>query len=110
MNLAQTTRRLFSRYRKTRGRLVFASVIVGIIAGLGAILFFALLQGAAHLCLHSLAHYFPPEPSGELSGVEPLGLPIRRWVLFLLPALGGLIAGWLVFTFAQRLRDTAPMR
>ncbi|HNR66971.1 MAG TPA: chloride channel protein [bacterium] len=100
MNLAQTTRRLFSRYLKTRGRLVFASVIVGIIAGLGAILFFALLQGAAHLCLHNLAHYFPPEPSGELSGVEPLGLPIRRWVLFLLPALGGLIAGWLVFTFA----------
>ncbi|MBN1543773.1 chloride channel protein [candidate division KSB1 bacterium] len=101
MTLVHNLKNLFNRYRmNTTGRLFFASLFIGIIAGLGAILFFSLLQIVSNMTLHQLAHYYPPEPAGELSGVEASGIPLRRWLLLVLPALGGLISGFLVFSFA----------
>ncbi|MBD3386757.1 CBS domain-containing protein [candidate division KSB1 bacterium] len=102
MNLIVKSRQLFNRYAiSTTGRLFLASIIVGIIAGLGAILFFTLLSWLSHLTFHHLAHYFPPEPHGETSGVETIaGLSIRWWIVLLAPAIGGLISGLLVFSFA----------
>lgn len=92
---------LYEKYTtNVSGRLFLASIIVGIVAGIGAILFFAALTQFSHYVLHSAANYFPPEPAGEVSGHAPLGGAIRWWVLLLAPAIGGLLSGILVFTWA----------
>ena len=101
MNILFKTRRLFNRYTiSSTGRLFLASLIIGVVAGLGAIFFFTLLQWVSHFCLHILANYHPPEPRGEMSAVEPAIGPINRWVFLFLPAAGGLLSGLLVFLFA----------
>ncbi|MBN1561176.1 chloride channel protein [candidate division KSB1 bacterium] len=85
---------------KASGRLFLASIIVGIVAGIGAILFFEALSRFSHYILNVGANYFPPEPAGEVTGHAPLGGAIRWWVLLIAPAIGGLISGILVFTWA----------
>jgi len=101
MKLALQLRGMFKRYANhTTGRLFLGSIIVGIVAGLGAILFFMLLNATSHVVLHQTAHYFPPEPVGEMSGHEPVAGAMRWWVILLAPMIGGLISGILVFTWA----------
>ena len=78
--------------------LVLASVI-GVIAGLGAILFYAALSLATHLFLQVLAGYTVPTPSGEgnLAGSAHY---VRAWAIPLVVALGGMISGFIIFTWA----------
>jgi len=101
MSLGSSAQDLFNRYanRKT-GRLFLASMVVGVVAGLGAILFFTLLNWVTHLSLHQICNYFPPEPAGEVSGYEPGFGAIRWWLILLVPAIGGIISGIIVFTWA----------
>ena len=101
MTLPSKVQQLLKKYTiNTTGRLFIASIIVGIVSGIGAILFFEALNWLSHHVLHLGANYFAPEPLGEMSGHEPLGGPIRWWVLLIAPAIGGLISGFLVFTWA----------
>ncbi|GAB4372453.1 MAG: chloride channel protein [Acidobacteriota bacterium] len=82
------------------GRLLLYAGIVGMIAGLGAILFQLLLGAANWFFLDWLAGYRPGEAAGETSFFAPTDTPFRRWMFFFVPALGGLISGVLVFRFA----------
>jgi len=101
MSLAHKINKLFNRYAiNPGGRLFLSSILVGIVSGIGAIIFFTLLNQVTHFCFHDLANYFPPEPAGELSGHLPEEGFIRRWILLIAPAIGGLISGILVFTYA----------
>lgn len=82
-------------------RLVFLSVCVGLIAGLGAAGFFVMLEAAKHLFLHQMAGYYPDGPGGEPGLFEVVSADApRRWVLFLVPSIGGLLSGLLVWKFA----------
>ena len=86
-------------------RMLTALVVVGIVAGLGSAGFLALLEGSSHLFLGNLAHYFPLTPGYEGTPYDPNfhpGEPIR-WLLFLLPALGGLASGLITFTLAPEV-------
>ncbi|HET7637049.1 MAG TPA: chloride channel protein [Candidatus Limnocylindria bacterium] len=75
------------------------STIIGIVAGLGAALFFAALQFATHLFLGGIGGYLPPLPYGE--GGSPGPLPGNPPLLVpLVVALGGLISGIIVFNLA----------
>ena len=101
MTLLSRIQQLFNKYANhATGRLFIASIIVGIVAGIGAILFFEALNWLSHHVLHLGAHYFAPEPVGEATGHEHVGETIRWWVLLIAPAVGGLISGILVFTWA----------
>jgi CIC family chloride channel protein len=82
------------------GRYVIFAVVVGVVAGLGAVLFYVLCQAGLHYFLDQLAGYRPPEPYGERQIFEHTSTPFRRYLLLVIPALGGLIAGWIVYTFA----------
>jgi CIC family chloride channel protein len=75
-------------------------VVVGVVAGLGAVVFYALCQAGLHYFLDQLAGYRPEEPYGEPPLFDPTGTPFRRYLLILIPALGGLIAGLIVYIFA----------
>jgi CIC family chloride channel protein len=75
-------------------------VCIGIIAGLGSIVFHYLTQLGMHFFLDWMAGYRPPAPAGEHHLLTPTQTPLNRWILLFLPAAGGLLSGWLVYTFA----------
>ena len=78
--------------------LILATVI-GIIAGLGAVLFYEALTLATHFFLGYLGGYKVPTPAGEgnFSGSAHY---VRPWAIPLVVVLGGLISGFIVFTWA----------
>ena len=74
------------------------AVLIGIVAGVGAIVFFWAIQAATQLFLGQLVGYLPPSPAGEGNlGITNMARP---WVLPLVVALGGLVSGLIVFTWA----------
>ena len=75
-------------------------IAIGLIAGLGSIAFHYLCQIGVHYFLDMAAGYRPPAPAGEHHLLPPTDVPFNRWVLLLLPAFGGILSGWLVYTFA----------
>ncbi len=75
-------------------------VFIGLIAGLGAILFHYLCHIGSHVFLDYMAGYHPPHPAGEAPIFSPTETSFSRWMLLIVPAIGGLLSGWLVYTFA----------
>ncbi len=82
------------------GKWFFYYILIGLIAGLGSILFHYLCQVGQHIFLDMMAGYRPPPPAGEAHLFHPTETPFNRWVLLFLPSLGGILSGWLVYTFA----------
>jgi chloride channel protein, CIC family len=90
------------RYR-TQIRLLGLAALVGFVAGLGAIVFYVATRAAEHYALGVLTGYCPePRPGGEatLSWLPAVSHPFWPWLLLVIPAVGGLISGVLVFTVA----------
>jgi CIC family chloride channel protein len=85
---------------RTAGKWMFYYVLIGLIAGLGSIAFQYLCQVGLHFFMDLMAGYRPPQPAGESHLFHPTTTPFNRWMLLFLPALGGIISGWLVYTFA----------
>ena len=82
-------------------RMLMLAGLVGLIAGLGAIVFYYLGSLVWHFSLAELAGYRPDHPAGEHPVFKPSSDPLLRpWVLFSLPAIGGVVSGWLVYRFA----------
>lgn len=79
---------------------IFYYVLIGLIAGLGSIIFHYLCQVGFHVFMDYLAGYRPPPPAGETELFSPTNSPFKRWMLLLLPAFGGILSGWIVYTFA----------
>ena len=77
---------------------VVLGALIGLIAGLGAAVFFLALDFASQFFLGYLAGYTPATPYGE--GNTPLTLPPLPWVVPIVVALGGLISGIIVFRLA----------
>jgi H+/Cl- antiporter ClcA len=73
--------------------------LLGVVAGLGAVVFYGALRIATQLLLGDLAGYAPPTPLGEGAGLGSAHFA-HPWALPLVVALGGLISGIIVFTFA----------
>lgn len=84
----------------TAGKFVFYYVLIGIIAGLGSVVFHYLCQIGFHFFIDYLAGYRPPPPAGEAHLFPPTNTPFNRWLLLFLPAIGGIFSGWIVYTFA----------
>ncbi|KAA0259099.1 chloride channel protein [Deferribacter autotrophicus] len=82
------------------GRWFILGTIVGIIAGLGAILFFILLQGTSYFFLDYLTGLRIGETGGEPSLFGHATTEFKRWMLFLVPTFGGLLSGFIVYKFA----------
>ena len=97
----QRIRHYFSSIFDTEssGRLVFFSPLVGIVAGLGAVVFFFLLMWFQGLMLGDIVGYFPPAAGSETIEHVPQN-PSQWWLVILVPTLGGLVCGMLVYGFA----------
>ncbi len=94
---------------RSQARLLGAAVLVGVVAGVGAVVFQLACQYAVYLALNSGAGYFPLEPSGEHAPAwilhPPSWMPQPRdeftpWLLLLIPAVGGILSGVIVFSLA----------
>jgi len=83
-----------------QARFLMYCVIVGVVAGCGAIAFFWLLEATRFLFLERLAGFHPPGPGGESPLFPPSATPFHRWVLVLLPMVGGLVSGIIIYSLA----------
>ena len=82
------------------GKWALYFIAIGLIAGLGSVIFHYLCQLGLHYFMDGLAGYRPPAPAGEHHLLPPTTRAFNRWVLLFLPAMGGLLSGWIVYTFA----------
>lgn len=82
------------------GRWSVYFVLIGIIAGIGSIVFHYLCEFGMHYFMDLIAGYRPDAPAGEHRILPATDTPFNRWILLFLPCVGGLISGWLVYTFA----------
>jgi chloride channel protein, CIC family len=73
-------------------------ILIGVIAGVGAIIFYAMIQLVTNLMLGGITGFYPPNPAGEAPA--PVGLHPNFLLIPIVAAVGGLIAGFLVYTFA----------
>lgn len=93
------------RRRQVRAqvRMLSSAVLVGIVAGLAAILFYVATLAATYYTVGYIAGYEPVNhPAGEvhLDWLRPFVPEFRPWLLLVIPTIGGLLSGWLVYTFA----------
>lgn len=80
---------------------VLISTAIGLVAGIGALLFFEAIRFATDFFLGTLVGYYPPDPAGEgIRGVMPLWSAARPWLLPAITTAGGLLAGIIVFSLA----------
>ena len=75
-------------------------VIIGVGAGVFAILFVEALEVITHLVLEFIAGYYQPLPGGEGERETFTWKPLRPYLLPFTVSLGGLISGLLAYFFA----------
>jgi len=82
------------------GKWTLRFALIGLIAGLGSVAFHYMCQLGTHYFMDLAAGYRPPAPAGEHHLLPQTDTPFNRWILLLLPCFGGILSGWLVYTFA----------
>jgi CIC family chloride channel protein len=87
---------------RNQGRVLGASVLVGIVAGIGGIVFSVAGQAMIQFTLEGVAGYHAAAPDGEVHfpWIPSFHAPFNPWLLLVVPALGGLLSGLLVYRFA----------
>jgi CIC family chloride channel protein len=80
--------------------LLGLSLLVGVVSGIGAIVFYIACQVVVHYALGHLAGYQPLTPGGEPSLFAETETTLLPGMLLLVPTLGGLLSGLLVYTIA----------
>ncbi|MDD3846043.1 MAG: chloride channel protein [Syntrophorhabdaceae bacterium] len=72
-------------------------IVIGVVSGLGGIAFDYTIKVGTQFFTRDLLLYLSP---GHSSGFTFLGFSFDRWMMLWIPALGGLVSGFLVFQFA----------
>jgi CIC family chloride channel protein len=88
------------RRLRSQARLQGLALAVGVLAGLGGIAFYAACQVVVHYTLDAIVGYHPQHPGGEASLLSETAQPFRPWLLLVVPTVGGILSGLLVFTVA----------
>jgi chloride channel protein, CIC family len=73
-------------------------LLVGVIAGAGAVVFYLMIQLTTNFMLGGLTGYYPPNPAGEAASV--VSLHPDYLLIPVVAAVGGLISGALIYKFA----------
>ena len=101
---------LGTRRIRPQARLLGLSLLVGVIAGVGAVLFYVASIAVSHYTLGELAGYHPYRPLGERELFTGTEHPLNLWLLLLIPTLGGVVSGVLVYKLAPEAEGTEPTR
>jgi CIC family chloride channel protein len=81
-------------------RWTLFSIAIGLASGLCASAFYYSLSAMSHYVLGGLGGYYPPVPSGESQLFPSVQSHQGSWLLLIVPTVGGLLAGLIVFIFA----------
>ncbi len=84
---------------KRIGRWFLYCIIVGLLAGCASSFFHLILNVGHIFFLNWLAGYNFHHPAGEEALIKMVHHPLRPWLLWCLPGLGGLITGIIVWKF-----------
>lgn len=96
----------------TTGRWIFYCFIIGVICGACALLFSLMLDVISQLALRDLAGVTMVYP-GEIAGPSGQGIVMEfeqyfmlhwHWLIVLIPAFGGLVAGLLIYRIAPEAK------
>lgn len=87
-----------TRQMRSFGRWIVIGALIGVAAGVGAIVFYAAIDLCTRLFQGGIAGYMPPGPAGE--GRTIVTPATRYWLFPLSTTLGGLVAGALVTRLA----------
>jgi len=87
---------------RSQVRLLSLATLVGVVAGAGAIVFLVSTQVVEHYALGSVVGYDAARAGGEslpawLGAIDP---PLYPWLLLVIPTVGGLVSGVLVYSLA----------
>ncbi|MGE4266876.1 MAG: chloride channel protein [Deferribacterales bacterium] len=82
------------------GRWFILGSVVGVVAGLASIALFFMIQICEYYFLDVAVGWPVGETSGEPSLFGHSGKEFNRWLLLIVPALGGLVSGIIVYLFA----------
>ncbi len=82
------------------GKLIFYAAIVGVITGLGAVIFLVITHFFAVYLLHNIAGFPLHEPKGEPHLFNHIKKSFSPTLLVAITTVGGLLSGILVYTFA----------
>ncbi|MBM82564.1 MAG: chloride channel protein [Planctomycetaceae bacterium] len=85
---------------RSTGKWFVLSSLVGVVAGVGAVLFQVLGQFVVFIALFTVSGFAPAEADGELSLFHVTSSEISLGLVTLVMGLGGLASGWLVWRFA----------
>jgi CIC family chloride channel protein len=91
---------LSRRRLRPQARVLGLSLLVGLISGIGAVLFFTACQLVVYVALDAIVGYHPSPPGGEPPFFAETGHTFHPWLLLLVPTIGGIVSGLLVFTIA----------
>ncbi|MBS0264458.1 MAG: chloride channel protein [Planctomycetes bacterium] len=91
---------IFDIGMKTSAKWFVLSAVIGVVAGLGGVVFQLASQAVLHFTLVSVAHYAPQEPAGEHAHFEHQTGELSPWLVVAVMAAGGLLSGIIVYTFA----------
>src|SRR5262249_5666678 len=87
---------------RSQGRVLAASILVGIVAGLGAAAFAVACNLIVYYTLESVVGYHPSGPAGEakIDWFPAVATTFHPLLLLLIPTIGGLISGIIVYRIA----------
>ena len=90
---------------RSLSRGILLAALVGVVAGLGAVAFHLMCVISTHVALVLGARYEQGGPANDvtwqdLTDAAHRGGQVRLWLLVVIPTLGGLASGWLVYRFA----------
>ncbi len=78
---------------------------VGIVAGLGSVVY--TLQDLSHVVfLDHMAGYRPTGQGGKHPLFHASSNPFVRWMLIVVPTIGGILSVWLIYTFTPEGHGT----
>ncbi len=84
-------------------RLLALAGLVGVVAGIGAIGFYVATRAAEYYALGVVAGYSAePRPGGEpaIAWLPEVHRPFHLWMLLVIPTVGGLLSGIIVYSLA----------
>lgn len=100
-NSSNRLQNVFQRFElHALGKWILLASLIGVFAGLGAIAFDYLGQAVARFALSEFTGYRPIDAAGEHARFEYDPDFFSPWTIVAVMAVGGLISGTLVYTFA----------
>ena len=93
---------------RPQARLLGLSLLVGIISGVGAVVFFTACQIVSHYALGVVVGYHAGAPGGEPPLLAETVRSFHPLLLLVVLTLGGILSGSIVFTLCPKRKAMAP--